>query len=279
MKLPVRILVLVMMIIALIGCSTRTPKIYTMPVNDLEMIRTNIKRIGVTVSSYKVKVEIDKPAEGVSGGIKRGVVTGAAIPVMVGLVSPVPGGTFIGALIAPVTAIAGGIYGATKGVPTDIIKEADTVIKQSLEQLREKKIRKSIVQTVVEYGNSYTDYSFVNLSDIGPTKSESIVRYDQLVQKDIDTVLELKIEKIGLKGYYSFNPPSFTFIELYARLIRRSDNQLLIEEKLYCTNVVPNTYQEWAANNGALFVKEFENCVPKIAQKVVDDLFLVYPAL
>lgn len=62
-----------------------------------------------------------------------------------------------------------------------------------------------------------------------------------------------------------------------ARLIRAHDNEVVISESFFCAGEEKRKYTEWAKNEGQLFVDEFIACVPELAEKVVDDLFLVYP--
>ena len=73
-------------------------------------MRSSIGRVGVTISSYPVERDLQKPAKGITGGAARGFIVGAATPIVIGAVAPVPGGTLIGLLFVPITAVAGGVY-------------------------------------------------------------------------------------------------------------------------------------------------------------------------
>jgi hypothetical protein len=55
------------------------------------------------------------------------------------------------------------------------------------------------------------------------------------------------------------------------------DNLVLMDETLYCMSDEARTFTEWAAGEGRLFVDESRSCVPEMAEKIVDDFFLVYP--
>jgi len=80
-----------------------------------------------------------------------------------------------------------------------------------------------------------------------------------------------------LRGVYSIDPPSTAFMEVTARLIRKQNNEVVISETFVCASEVERTYTEWAENDGQLFVDEFLCCLPELAEKIVDDFFLVYP--
>lgn len=259
------------------GCSDLTPKIYKMPPDDLEKIRSGFGSVGVTISSYPPKWEISKPAKGVTGGAARGFVVGASLPVVIGFVTPVPGTTPLGVLIAPFTAVAGSVYGATKGMQAEDIEKAEASGKLSAARLKKMKLRKAFVNKVAKMGKERTGLDFVTLPEKGPGDPNEVIRYDSIEINGVDTVLELRVEKVGLCGFFTFDPPSTTYLEVGARLIRTSDNEVMINETFFCGSEVERTYFEWFENEGQLFVDEFVTCFPEIAEKIVDDLFLVYP--
>ena len=60
----------------------------------LERIRSELSTVGVSLLPSLPATEVVLPAKGVWGGAKRGVVAGATLPVMIGFVSPVPGGHY-----------------------------------------------------------------------------------------------------------------------------------------------------------------------------------------
>jgi len=267
----------VVVVLGLTGCSSRTPNIYKMDPGNVERIRSSIGRVGVTISSYPVERDLKKPAKGITGGAARGFVVGASTPVVIGAVAPVPGGTFIGLLIAPFTAVVGGVYGATKGVPPEVIEEAQAALDQAIDRLKKMNLRRTFIKDVVTLGEKRTGLEFVKLSESGPKDPKEVVRYDQMKFRDIDNVLELRIEEAGLQGPYSFDPPSFAFIKVLFQLVRAEDNEILIDETLFCVSEIDRKYVEWSENEGQFFVDEFVACIPEIAEKIVDDFFLVYP--
>lgn len=262
--------------LCLAGCS-QTPKIYKIPPEHVEKIRSSLGTIGVTVSSYPVKSEINKPAKGVTGGVTRGFVVGATLPVAMGFVSPVPGGTVIGVLIAPFTAVAGSVYGITKAVPAEDIEKAESSSDKAIARLKGMNLRQTLIEDVVRLGMERTGLTFIALHDMGPGNPDKIVPYDRMYLHGADTVLELRIRKAGLRGLYSFDPPSNAFIELCARLIRAHDKEVVVSEVFFCASEEERKYVEWSQNEGQLFVDEFISCIPELAEKIVDDFFLVYP--
>jgi hypothetical protein len=51
----------------------------------------------------------------------------------------------------------------------------------------------------------------------------------------------------------------------------------MVSETFFCASEKERTYTEWSQNEGRLFVDEFISCIPELAEKIVDDFFLVYP--
>lgn len=275
-RYAVKILVSVIGLLYLVGCS-QTPKIYKMSPEHIEEIRSRLGTIGVTVSSYPLKHNTNKPAKGVMGGAARGIAVGATIPVVIGAVSPVPGGTAIGVLIAPFTAVAGSVYGAIKAVPAEDVEKTEAAADKAIARLKELNLRQTFIDEVVKLGKERTGLRFVTLSGTIIKDPNEVVRYDKIDIHGIDTILELRTEKAGLRGLYSFNPPSYAFIEVFAQLIRAHDNEVMVSETFFCASEEDRTYREWAEDQGQLFVDEFISCFPELAEKIVDDFFLVYP--
>ena len=126
-------------------------------------------------------------------------------------------------------------------------------------------------------GSKRTGLKFVELPGIGPRDRNEFVRYDQLDIPGIDTVLEVRTEKNGLLGSYSIDPPSDTYVEGRVRLIRVKDNNVLLDETIVWASEAERKLIEWTENEGQLIVDEFISCVQELAEKIVDDFFLVYP--
>lgn len=68
-----------------LGCA-QTMNIYTLQPSSIENIRSEISTIGVYLSPELAETEVLLPAKGFWGGVKRGIVVGAAMPVMIGFI-------------------------------------------------------------------------------------------------------------------------------------------------------------------------------------------------
>lgn len=257
------------------GCS-HTPEIYTMPPDTVEKVRSNIGNVGVVVAPYRAERKFRMPAKGLVGGAGRGLVVGAALPVVAGAASPIPFGTIIGLLFVPITAPVGMVYGAVKAVPAEEVERAEVAIDHAADRLESFDTRGLFQDEIVRMGSERTGLKFIAVQDIGPQKPREVVAYDQLHIPGIDTVLELSLEEGGLWGLYTIDPSSSAFLEIRVRLIRKKVNEVLLEDKVYCDSE-ERKYTEWAENQGQDFYDDMISCIPLLAEKVVDDFFLVYP--
>jgi len=257
------------------GCSA-TPRIYTMPPRELENIRAGVGTVGVVLVEAPAESEVLLPAKGFWGGVQRGVIVGVRLPVLVGFVSPIPGGTALGIIVAPFTAMFGGVYGAITAPPAREVEAAETMLEEASAVIRQMDLRTDFINTVIRFGNDRTDKTFVRLPEPGVAQANTSSLYDPSNFSEIDSILELKIEKTGLRGKYQINPPVDTFVQTKIRLIRTNDNSVWLEETFLCLSDEERTFQEWSSEK-IVFIEEFRACVPELAEKIIDDFFLVYP--
>ncbi len=125
-------------------------------------------------------------------------------------------------------------------------------------------------------GLERTDLTFVALSGLGPKSPNEVVRYDLLDTSGVNTVLELRVEEGGLRGRYTISPPSSAYLKMRARLIVKSDNEILLEDTVFCAGQ-KRDFREWSENDGQLFFDALISCIPDLTAKVIGDFFLVFP--
>ena len=268
-----RLILVSVIILACFGCAP-TPDIYTMQPSALETIRANISTIGVDLSPERPKTEVLQPAKGVWGGLKRGIVVGATLPVMIGFASPIPGGTFLGMLVSPFGALVGGIYGIYKAVPAEDVEQAEMMLAIASEKVRNQGLRKDFVAAVIDLGNRRTPFAFVAWP--GKDDGKSAKPFQQSTDF-IDARLAVRVERTGLRGIYHVDPPSDTFIQVRVRLIGLREDAILFDERFICASDEERGFRDWADHAGSDFIDEFRGCVPELAEKIVDDFFRVYP--
>jgi hypothetical protein len=259
--------------LANLGCAT-TPHIYTMQPATLETIRADLSTIGVYMSPERPETEVLQPAKGVWGGLKRGIVVGAALPVMIGFASPIPGGSFLGLLVSPFGALIGGVYGIFSAVPAEEVEHAEVMLGIASENIRQQGLREDFIHVVVELGNRYTPFKFVEWPHSSDVES---AKPFQAKKNPIDARLAIRVERTGLRGIYHVDPPTDTFIQIHVQLVGLRDDAILLDERFMCASDQERSFRDWADQAGASLIDEFRDCVPELAEKIVDDFFRVYP--
>jgi hypothetical protein len=200
---PPRLMPLLVLLLALYGCA-QTPAIYTMQPSALETIRAEISTIGVYLSPERPQTEVLLPAKGVWGGLKRGIVVGASLPVMIGFVSPVPGGTFLGLLVSPFGALIGGVYGIFTAVPAEEVEHAEVILAIATEKIRQRGLSDRFIENIIDLGHARTQLSFVALP---PAPSSSPANPSHPPMDAVDARLQIQVQKTGLHGMYRIDPP------------------------------------------------------------------------
>ena len=274
---PLVLIAWLVVALAMAGCA-QTPAIYTMRPEALEAIRSEISTIGVYISPEPPETEVMLPAKGVWGGLKRGIVVGASLPIMIGFASPLPGGTVLGVLIAPLGAVIGGIYGIFTAVPAEEVEHAEVVLAIAAEQIKQRKLRDEFIKRVIDLGNTQTELTFVEwqaASASVDTHNQAPLSYPQ--KEKIDALLNIQVQKVGLHGIYTIDPPTDTFVQVHVELIRLKDDTILLDEHFTCASDEERTYQDWADQGGSDVIHEFRDCVPELTEKIIDDFFMVYP--
>ena len=270
---PPRLIPLLVLLLVLHGCA-QTPTIYTMQPSALETIRAEISTIGVYLSPERPQTEVLLPAKGVWGGLKRGIVVGASLPVMIGFVSPIPGGTFLGLLVSPFGALIGGVYGVFTAVPVEEVEHAEVILVIATEKLRQRGLGGRFIKNVIDLGNARTQLNFVALPE---AYASPLAKPPHPPMGSIDARLQIQVQKTGLQGMYSINPPTDTFVQVHVQLVCLRDNTILLDEHFTCSSDEERTFKDWADQAGADVINEFRDCVPELAEKIVDDFFRVYP--
>lgn len=259
---------------ALTGCAAK-PQIYDMPPEELKAIRSDIHTVGVWSRDSEAETEVDLPAKGSGQGFVRGAAMGATTTVIVFFLAPVPLSNPTGIILAPLGALIGSFYGAAKAMPSKEVDAAERLLNQSAQELRKLKLRDRFLDEVVETGNRRTDLAFMNLTDDGLVISVEEDGHEE-TQLECDAILDIRVEKTGLDAPYSVDPPIELFVQVRARLIRNTDGRELFDEVFFCRSDVDKKFKEWTLDDGLAFREEFKGCGSEMAEKIIEEFFLVY---
>lgn len=171
-----------------------------------------------------------------------------------------------------VGALVGGVYGAVAAEDAETVQEAEAVLTQALDNLG---MQEALRGHVLEEARKQTPYPFVLLKDQGPVTSGEAINYRPLATQGIDTVLELRMESIGLDGEWAVDPPLAILMDVRTRLIRLEDGVLLYHYTFPYRSGV-HLFTKWAAHDAQLFREGLDSGYQTLAREVVEELFLLY---
>ena len=259
------------------GCAHQPPLLS-------EEVRAQLGTIGVVSARFVPEVELETPAKGSLGGAGKGaakvVAEGFSAAGQVGgggcsgygCAGPLLLALAIIATSTTVGALAGGVYGAVAALDVETVEEAEAALTHVLGNLS---MQEALRDHVLEEARKHTEYSFVLLKDQGPTTGDETINYRTLATQGINTVLELRMESIGLDGEWGVDPPLAILMDVRTRLIRLEDGALLYDHTFPYRSGV-HLFTEWAAHDGQLFREGLDSGYQTLAREIVEELFLLY---
>jgi hypothetical protein len=196
------------------------------------------------------------PAKGVGEGAARGAGLGAGSTVVGGAAAAGPYGLILGILLVPVGALVGTVVGAASAEPAAKVNEKERALKIAMEELKVPETFRRCVADALREQTSTPE---------GRVSSE----------QSPSTVLEVVVEEFGLAGPWLINPPLSFVLTARTRLIRASDGTELYGHWLtYRGRAQP--LDDWALRNPAMLREESERACRDLAERVVDEVFLLY---
>ena len=251
------------------GCASSKP--YSpLPPPLSEEVKEELGTVGVTSTCFIPMASIQKPLER-SMGAKVGAGEAFSSWMSSGQQIHDPYGLLAWIVLAPVAALAGGIVGTVKGVPSRQLKEAEEVLIKATSELKIQESMREYVSQVAEESTRNYLFSF----DVQETPVTE-VDYRFLAGEGIDTVLEISVSSFGLMGEKEkqINAPLYFFMNLHTRLVRTSDGIVLYSQELVYKSSSPRKFTEWASDSAKLYREEFTRCYQSLAEKVVKGIFL-----
>lgn len=252
-----------------IGCAT------TVEEGLDESVRSALGTIGIVSGRFLPNTVLDLPPAGALEGAGRGIRVGAGKGLELGSLGsggdPYGGTIIIAAGLATVGAIIGPFYGVFSAEPEEKVKDAEISLHQALMNLQ---TQENIREHVLNRAQTKTQYTILELPEYGPTSIDSEVRYSELKQKGITTVLEVQVLDLGIKETeYAFTPPLAMFMQTKARLIRVAENEVL-HEHIFKYETEPRSYTEWAEDDAKLFREAIHSAYGHMADDIISEVFI-----
>lgn len=239
-----------------------------------EDVRQLLAKVALASGHFAPKFQIvDGPARGAGQGVARGALLGAVYTIGGGsLAGPI--GLVASTFLAPVGAVSGGIIGGVTAESAAKVEERVAAVGRNLSAL---KIQEDLLHRVATTGREQTPGIFTELAERGPLTPDDRTEYRSLVRDGIQTVLEISVVELALRGRTAEIDPGLTLaMTVKTRLVRTADDAELYKNSLTYSGGRGRTLAEWLDDVEQL-QGELDRATDIVAEKIVDEVFLLVP--
>jgi hypothetical protein len=228
--------------------------------------RINLGRIGIVVAGFRPNAYFGRPRT------KGDVASDYAQQGALFMLSAGAGGGLagVGALMfAPVAAVAGAVFGAIRGESEGAIKETEDTLNGYLASVD---FQGTLRDRLLVVSTEQTRHSLIPLDLRGPLNRGEEVAYDVSSYPDIDTVLEIGVERCDLTGNSRGVNPDFSLsVGGQVRFVSARDGKVLSTRQIDCSGNTTHKFTEWANNNARPFKDEIDRIFPCLAQRIIEE--------
>jgi len=244
-------------VITLSGCATSPDqRRLLLPPPPSEDLRSQLGRVRLSEGGMQTAALITAPAKGAGEGAARGAGLGAWYTIAGGSFGG-PSGFIFGILLAPVGALVGAVVGAARAEPAARVEEKEAAFRVAMDGL---KVPETFSRCVADRFHERTSTPGGRVSSDEPAT----------------TILEVVVEQFGLDGSGLEINPSLSFVLTErTRLIRASNGTELYGHWLTYRGR-PRPLDDWVSRNHARLREETERACHELAERLVDEVFLVY---
>ncbi len=260
----------VAVLLAVVGGCAQKRNDYVLPPPPTEDQRAGFGTVGLTSVRFTPEISFRLPAKGSAEGAQRGAVLGAAAPISVG--AYIPSAALVGLILAPVGLVVGTVVGATEALPAEEVEKAEAVLKGALSP---RHIETAMADAMREFMRREARLPVVFVKGLEGRADSGGASLGAGTRRWVDTMVELKVTMVGLIGPWSINPPLSFTMRMATRLIRVADGtELHAQELTYLGPAM--VFTAWAANEAEAFRKALAPAVRALAEKAVEEVFLLY---
>jgi len=278
MRVPANIIVLILSLLMLQqGCTA--PPLRPWSPHVTEDVRAKISTIGVVVAEELPRVALDLPSKGAASGAGRkagkwsgnwamaagsmaaygrefGLTTGAAMLV-----------------VTPVVASAGAVYGAIEAPSAEAVESQEAQVRGVLQA-------EDLIHRLQDHVlKQVTDRTDISIATLPREASDQIGHRETVSTSGVpqpDTMLMIQLKSIDLRGKFGVDPLLALNLEAQVTLTPPSAATPLYTHAFqYVTGARRLT--EWTADDAKGFHEAVELSLARLAEWIVDDLFLTYP--
>jgi hypothetical protein len=187
-------------------------------------------------------------------------------------------GLALGIGLAPIAAVVGSVYGAIAAESAEKVKQAEAALKNAFVDL---KVWEAMGDRVFEVAQDRTSHHLVLVAEPPPDTPGEKTDEGSRARAGVDTVLEVSISSVALVAPPAVNPPLALILQACARLVRTADGAELYpsggdDPPALAYASASRRFVEWGAEDARLFREELGRASQSLAEKIVDEVFLVY---
>lgn len=272
----VEVVVVSLLMLWVTGCaSMRQPG--PMSGQQVDALKARLGNIGVVSARYVPKAEIQVPAKGVGEGAAKGAAAGAMAPLevlkdgMSGCNSPncvlLP---ILAVALMPVGAVIGSVGGAITADSPEAVSERERKINEAMANLHMQETMRDRFSARVA---DLKTFDVKTVQDAGPSAEGQNADYRQMKSTGIDTVNEIVVQKLTLKGEGKVRPDLAVQLSVKARVVSVAGNEEFYAKDYACASK-KDKFEAWAEQNARKFQDEIDRCYNDIAMQVVKDLYV-----
>jgi hypothetical protein len=266
-------------LLGLQGCTITPPKPWSPHITEEQ--RAKIHAIEITVSEEFPRVTLDLPSKGPTSGAgrKAGKWSGnwakaAGLVAMSGQGNAAILSLALAAAmlaVTPAVASAGAVYGAIEAPSAKSVESQETQVQVALQSAQ---LIRQLENQLLTRVREYTDLEAI--LPIQKTDDRSIHREEVPTTVRADRILRVQLHSIDLQGPFDVNPSLELHFNVGVTLVEDSDAPAQYTRSFQYV-IGFRQLTEWTANDGKLFRESIDLGLARLAELIVDDLFLTYP--
>jgi hypothetical protein len=176
-------------------------------------------------------------------------------------------------VVTPVVASAGAVYGAIEAPSSEAVESQEAQVRGVLQaEHLIQRLQHNVLKQV-------TDRTDISVATLPREASDQIGDREAVPASGVpepDTMLMIQLRSIDLRGKFDVDPPLALHLEAQVTLTAPSAATPLYTHAFhYVTGASRLT--EWTADDAKIFREAVERNLARLAELIVDDLFLTHP--